>query len=209
MDQARSRIQAILPPPEALWSWCLERSQVALLGVLAFIVAASVDAVRRKGDRPDAVRLTHTGQIVGAIGLDMRTWFVPDAENCFDRINRAGILAAIDGAKGTHAPALGKLKKNALAQRAAALVADSGWVPEPLRPVPKIAALRLRPAVFSAGLSLDPIAPRPPIHVSLLELGDSSDFLTIMFPLCSILPLLPKDFWSGTSGKPGEVSLTV
>ena len=101
-----------------------------LLGVLAFIVAASIDAVQRKGDRPDAVRLTHAGQIAGAIGLDMWTWFVPDA-------------------------------------------------------------------------------PRPPIHVSLLDIGDNSGFLTIMFPLCSILPLLPNDFWSGTSGKPGEVSLTV
>jgi len=51
----------------------LERSQAALLGVLAFIVAASIDAVQRKGDRPDAVRLTHAGQIAGAIGLDMWT----------------------------------------------------------------------------------------------------------------------------------------
>ncbi len=74
-----------------------------LLGVLAFIVRATVDAVQRKGDRPDAVRLTHAGQIAGAIGLDMRTWFVPDVENCFGRINRAGILTAIDEAKGTHA----------------------------------------------------------------------------------------------------------
>jgi ParB family chromosome partitioning protein len=114
----------------------LERSQAELLGVLAFIVAASVDAVQRKGDRPDAVRLTHVSQIAGAIGLDMRTWFVPGAENCFGRINRAGILAAIDEAKGTHAPALGKLKKNELAQRAETLVADSGWLPEPLRPSP-------------------------------------------------------------------------
>lgn len=146
MDQARSRIQAILSAPEALWSWCLERSQAVLPGILAFIVAASVDAVQRKGDRPDAVRLTHAGQIAGAIGLDMRTWFVPEAENCFGRINRAGILASIDEAKGSHAPALGKLKKNELAQRAEAPVADSGWLPEPLRPVPKNAALRLRPA---------------------------------------------------------------
>lgn len=139
LDQARGRIEAMLPGPDALWAWCLQRSQDELLGVLAFIAAASVDAVQRKEDRPDAARLAHAGQIAQAVDLDMRTWFAPGAENYFGRINRAAILAALDEANGAHAPSLAKLKKTELAVRAEALVTNSGWLPEPLRPVLKAA----------------------------------------------------------------------
>jgi ParB family transcriptional regulator, chromosome partitioning protein len=66
-------------------------------------------------------------------------WFVPGVENYFGRINRTGILAAIDEAKGAHAPALERLKKAELAARAQDLVANTGWLPEPLRPVLKAA----------------------------------------------------------------------
>ena len=51
--------------------------------------------------------------------------------------NRTQILAAIVEAKGTHAPALAKLKKTELATRAASLVAGTGWLSEPLRLAPK------------------------------------------------------------------------
>jgi ParB family transcriptional regulator, chromosome partitioning protein len=69
----------------------------------------------------------------------MRTWFAPGAENYFGRINRTGILAAIDEAKGSHAPALEKLKKAELAARAQDLVASTDWLPKPLRTESKAA----------------------------------------------------------------------
>jgi ParB family chromosome partitioning protein len=68
-----------------------------------------------------------------ALSLDMGAWFSPNAENYFGRVNRSGILAAIDEARGSHAPSLDKLKKGELAVRAADLVNGSGWLPEPLR----------------------------------------------------------------------------
>jgi ParB family chromosome partitioning protein len=63
----------------------------------------------------------------------MGNWFVPTAENYFSRVNRAQILAAIDEANGSHAPALEKLKKSELAVRAEQLLAGTSWLPEPLR----------------------------------------------------------------------------
>jgi hypothetical protein len=44
-----------------------------------------------------------------------------------------GQLAAIDETKGSHAPALYKLKKAELAAHAEALVVGTGWLPAPLR----------------------------------------------------------------------------
>jgi len=65
-----------------------------------------------------------------ALNLDLSAWFTPTADNYFSRINRAQILAAIDEAKGEHAPALDKLKKSELANRAEAIVAGTGWLPQ-------------------------------------------------------------------------------
>ncbi len=119
--------------PDDLWPWCLARSRDELLEVLALIAARSVNAVQRKEDRPDAPRLAHAMRLAQALNLDMTAWFTPSAESYFSRISRAQILEAIDAAKGSHAPSLEKLKKNELAARAEALVAGTGWLPEPLR----------------------------------------------------------------------------
>jgi len=134
IEEERSVLAAMLPEnPSELWDWCLERSREELLRVLAFIAGSAVDAVQGKGESPDADRLTHGAKLAQALSLDMRVWFVPGAENYFGRLNRTGILAAIDEAQGAHAPGLEKLKKTELAQRAECLVANTGWLPVPFR----------------------------------------------------------------------------
>jgi ParB family chromosome partitioning protein len=122
--------------PLDLWQWCLNRSHDELLDLLALITATSVNAVQQKHDRADAPRFAHAGQLADALKLDMTAWFTPTAESYFSRVTRAQILAAIDEAKGQHGPALDKLKKTELAARAEALVAGTGWLPEPLRILP-------------------------------------------------------------------------
>jgi ParB family chromosome partitioning protein len=89
--------------------------------------------VQRKSDSPDTGRLAHGHALAQALRLDMSAWFAPSAGSYFGRVNKSLILAAIDEAKGSHAPALDKLKKAELAVRAEALVAGTGWLPEPLR----------------------------------------------------------------------------
>jgi ParB family chromosome partitioning protein len=134
IEQERDHIADRLPGnPEDLWSWCLERSRDELLDLLAIIAARTVNAVQRKGDRPDAYRLTHANDLAKALKLDIGAWFTPTAEGYFNRVSRSQILAAINEAKGDHAPALDKLKKSELAVRAESLVAGTGWLPEPLR----------------------------------------------------------------------------
>jgi ParB family chromosome partitioning protein len=118
-----------------LWQWLLKQSRDELLDLLAFIAATCVDAVLRKGERADSSRLMDANFLAGALGLDMTEWFKPTAEGYFSRISRSQILAAIDEATGSHAPALEKLKKSELAVRAEQLLAGTSWLPEPLRPV--------------------------------------------------------------------------
>ena len=60
-------------------------------------------------------------------------WFQPTADAYFGRVSKGFILAAINEAKGSHAPSLDKLKKAELAARAEALVTGTGWLPVPLR----------------------------------------------------------------------------
>jgi len=119
--------------PCDLWAWCLARTTDELLSLLAFVAGSAVDGVRRKGDRTGGDRLAHADRLAEALNLDMTAWYVPTAEGYFARISRADILAAIDEAKGEHAPSLEKLKKAELAARAETLVAGTGWLPMPLR----------------------------------------------------------------------------
>ena len=134
IEQECDHISDRLPGnPEDLWSWCLERSRDELLDLLAIIAARAVNTVQRKGDRPDACRLVHAAELGKSLKLDIGAWFTPTAEVYFNRVSRVQILAAINEAKGEHAPALDKLKKSELAVRAEGLVAGTGWLPEPLR----------------------------------------------------------------------------
>ena len=135
VEREFERIGDHLPgDPGALWNWLLSQSRDQLLDLLAIMAAGSIDAIQRKTDRPDAARLIHARSLATALQLDMSNWFQPTAQNYFAHVKRSQILAAIDEANGSHGPALDKLKKTELAQRAEHLVAGKSWLPEPLRP---------------------------------------------------------------------------
>ena len=63
----------------------------------------------------------------------MTVWFRPTAENYFARISKTAILDALKEAKGGIAPAWDKAKKSDLAAIAEREIAQSGWLPAPLR----------------------------------------------------------------------------
>ena len=122
--------------PEKFWTWCLERDRDTLLDLLAFCAACSLNAILKKGDRPDCNRLVHADLLAQAVTLDMKAWFTPDAGNYFSRISKTGIIQALQEAKGTPpAPAWHGMKKSELALLAARETAGTGWLPELLRPL--------------------------------------------------------------------------
>jgi ParB family chromosome partitioning protein len=134
MDAAREKWGRTVPGTAAeLWTWCLAQDKPVLLDLLAFCAAASVDAVQGKSE--DAGRLQHADGLASALGLDMKTWFAPDAANYFSRVSKPQILDAIREVKGQPpAPAWEKMKKAELAALAERELAGKGWLPEVLRP---------------------------------------------------------------------------
>ena len=135
IEAARETWGQKLPGGEdALWDWCLNQHQNVLLDLLAFCTAGAVDAIQTKQDRVGSARLAHANQIAAAVGLDMKMWFTPTAQNYFARVGKPQILAAIEEAKGQPpAPAWQKLKKAELANEAERQITGSGWLPKPLR----------------------------------------------------------------------------
>ncbi|SDF02548.1 chromosome partitioning protein, ParB family [Bradyrhizobium brasilense] len=120
--------------PGKLWDWCLEQSEGRLLSLLAYAAGQSVNVARKSHDAlVDAG--AHGNQLGRALGFDMTKWFVPTAANYFGHINRARIESAVGQAKDDEAAmqVRAAAKKTEAAIIAERLVADVGWLPEPLR----------------------------------------------------------------------------
>jgi ParB family chromosome partitioning protein len=109
--------------PDALLDWCLAQDQSVLLDLLAFCTALCVDVTRGDHDHLEAT-----------LKLDMAKWFTPTAENYFGKISKAGILEALTSGKGAIAPAWNTAKKSDLAAIAERELAQSGWLPDVLKP---------------------------------------------------------------------------
>ncbi len=119
--------------PDAAWAWFLGQDRETLLDVLAVCAALTVNAVQQKKDQPDCDRLVHADLLASALGLDMTDWFVPTAGNFFSKVSKPQILAALQEARTTVAPAWSNLKKAELATLAERETSGTGWLPEILR----------------------------------------------------------------------------
>jgi ParB family chromosome partitioning protein len=135
MEQAHAKWSSRIPGDEiALWPWCLSQEQDTLLSLLAYCAGRTVNAIQAKQDRQDSGRIKNANALSAALGLDMKDWFTPTAENFFSRVSRTEILSAISEAKGMPAKrSWDKLKKSQLAAFAEREIAGTGWLPQPLK----------------------------------------------------------------------------
>lgn len=136
LDQARADWAHRLPEdPALLWAWCLEQPRDAQLDLLAFVAATMVDVTKRNWERGDNPRLRHGRALADAVGLDMAAaGWKPTGDNYLNRVPKARILEAVREGKGEAAAQLiDHLKKGEMAKEAERLLADTGWLPEPLR----------------------------------------------------------------------------
>ncbi len=123
-----------LPDPDQLWPWLGEQTDKTVLELLAYCVAVSINAVRRKGGGCQQARFDHADMLAEAINLDMADWWEPTAERYFNRVPKAQIMAAISEAVSPQAGEnLRQMKKDAMASRAEELLAGKRWLPEALR----------------------------------------------------------------------------
>jgi len=146
IDERFNAWKADMPTDEgALWDWLAALDEASRMALLAHCVSYAVNALY---ERPNP----HSGSGVSQFGLDRRlsgadriaraTGFDmvadggwrPTVDNYLGRVTKPRILEAVrEGAGERAAQLIGHLKKGDMAKEAERLLADTGWLPEPLR----------------------------------------------------------------------------
>lgn len=120
--------------PELLWEFLCDFDHDSRIALFAHCASLTVNALHEPWNRAQG-RRHHANQLACAVSLDMATaGWKPTAENYLNRVPKARILEAVTEAKGDAASELiDHLKKSDMAEQAERLLADTGWLPEPLR----------------------------------------------------------------------------
>ncbi|WP_372089406.1 ParB/RepB/Spo0J family partition protein [Tistrella mobilis] len=144
VDERQDAWQADMPADDdALWAKIDGLDDASRLALLAHCVAFGVNALYEKANPYGAGPTSHGVQqriheadrLARAVGLDMvEVGWRPTVDNYFGRVTKPRILEAVREAKGEEtAQLIDHLKKPDMAKEAERLLADSGWLPEPLR----------------------------------------------------------------------------
>ncbi len=128
---------------QALWDWLAHLDDGTRLDLLAHCVSFGVNALF---ERPNPygsgisqhgldVRMAQADRLARAVDLDMATaGWKPTVGNYLGRVTKPRILEAVrEGAGERAAGLIDHLKKGDMAKEAERLLADTGWLPEPLR----------------------------------------------------------------------------
>jgi ParB family transcriptional regulator, chromosome partitioning protein len=124
-----------LPRDEGdLWNALVAFDGDSRTALFAHCASLSVNALHEPWNRSPR-RLAHAGVLARAINLDMAAaGWKPTVDNYLGRVPKARILEAVREAKGeASAQLIEHLKKPEMAKEAERLLADSSWLPEPLR----------------------------------------------------------------------------
>ena len=130
---------------DALWDWIAALDDASRMALMAHCVAYGVNALYERVDRHGGAglsqhsldrRLSQADRLARATGLDMveGAGWRPTVENYLGRVTKPRILEAVrEGAGERAAQLIDHLKKGDMAKEAERLLADTGWLPEPLR----------------------------------------------------------------------------
>lgn len=131
---------------DALWDWLAALDEASRLALLAHCVSFGVNALYERPNPISAsgisqhgldLRMAEADRLARTTGLDMiEAGFRPTVENYLGRVPKTRILEAVrEGAGDRAADLIAHLKKGDMADEAEQLLADTGWLPEPLRPL--------------------------------------------------------------------------
>lgn len=119
----------------ALWDAIMALADEDVLDLIAALTAPLVDATFAKALCGNPARPGPcSDKLATCLDLDMRKHWTPTAESYFGRVSKEMIRAAVTEAAGSdEADKLAGLKKGPMAEAAAKAVADTTWLPQPLR----------------------------------------------------------------------------
>ncbi|WP_428393429.1 ParB/RepB/Spo0J family partition protein [Lichenicoccus sp.] len=120
--------------PGALWMTLGGFDTDSRQALFAHAASVTVNAVHEAWNRAPG-RSAHVDRLARAVGLDMAAvGWTPGVDNYLGRVTKSRILEAVREGKGEReAQLIDHLKKPEMAKEAERLLADTGWVPEPLR----------------------------------------------------------------------------
>ncbi|MGE3872541.1 MAG: ParB/RepB/Spo0J family partition protein [Parvibaculaceae bacterium] len=120
--------------PGDLWGVLTGFDSDSRVALFAHCASLTVNAVQEPWNRVQG-RKRRADQLAQALALDMAAaGWRPSVANYLGRVPKARILEAVSEAKGSSASELiDHLKKPDMAAEAERLLADTGWLPEPLR----------------------------------------------------------------------------
>ena len=145
IEERHKAWEARMPADEAaLWDWLVSLEGTEQADLFAHCAAFGVNALYEKADRYGGgtvtvhgiqQRLAEAGRLARAVDLDMaEAGWKPTVENYLGRVTKPRILEAVrEGAGERAAELIDHLKKGDMAKEAERLLADTGWLPEPLR----------------------------------------------------------------------------
>ncbi|MGY3441306.1 ParB/RepB/Spo0J family partition protein [Bradyrhizobium sp. USDA 4473] len=144
IDARHAAWEERLPKDKAdLWDWLASLTGDEQAALFAHCASFGVNALYEKGDRYGAGVSSHTveqriadaDRLAQAVDLDMvQAGWRPTVENYLGRVPKRRILEAVqEGAGERAAQLIDHLKKGDMAKEAERLLAESGWLPEPLR----------------------------------------------------------------------------
>ena len=130
----------------ALWDWLVDLDDGSRMDLLAHCVSFGVNALHEKPNPYSGmgvsqhgleIRLSQADRLARSTGLDMvAVGWHPTVGNYLGRVTKPRIIEAVrEGAGDRAAELIGHLKKGDMAKEAERLLADTGWLPEPLRMV--------------------------------------------------------------------------
>ena len=128
----------------ALWGWLAGLDDASRMALLAHCVSYGVNALYERPNPHSAsgisqhtldMRLAQADRLTKATGLDLvEAGWRPTFGNYLNRVTKPRILQAVrEGAGEQAAQLIDHLKKGDMANEAERLLADTGWLPEPLR----------------------------------------------------------------------------
>ncbi|WP_420404215.1 ParB/RepB/Spo0J family partition protein [Nisaea sp.] len=153
IDERHANWEKQLPDePDLLWEFLCDFDHDSRMALFAHCVSLTVNAVHEPWNRTQG-RRHHADQVACAVSLDMTAaGWKPTVENYLNRVPKARILEAVTEAKGAGmAELIEGLKKSDMAEQAERLLADTGWLPEPLR----------TPGVEPVAVTGEPGSPEP------------------------------------------------
>jgi ParB family chromosome partitioning protein len=129
---------------DALWDWLTALDDTSRMALLAHCVSYGVNALYEKpnpfsgsgvSQHSLEMRLGQADRLARATGLDMvEVGWRPTVGNYLGRVTKPRILQAVrEGAGEQAAQLIDHLKKGDMAKEAERLLAETGWLPEPLR----------------------------------------------------------------------------